>query len=149
MWISLLLGLNVLASTGVLLAAGFWDGVIEKLIGVLASAVAAAVVWLVGMLAKKLKIDLETEQKKAIREAAREAILWVAEKAAVEKKLKSVTLDSKKKLDLAADRLIKKYPKLPLGEARDIIEENLASVGEGAAAEALDFRSSRIRGSFH
>lgn len=108
------------------------EGVSGIFVKAAASALAALVAWAVTAIARRFGVALKKDQKDMIRAAAREAILFAAERAAVEKKLHNATMSGRTKLAVATGRLLDKVPGISRAEAEKIVSENLASVGEGA-----------------
>ena len=116
------------------LSAGDWRGsLIGGIAALLASALAYGVVAVGRGIAKKAGFELKKSHERWVHEIAQKAILWVAEKAAQKAKLKE-KMPSGRKLELAAMKLVEKVPGISMTEAREIVETNLADLGEGAAS---------------
>jgi len=131
-------GCIILASSGGLLLA---EAGSVSVSGELLQSVLAVAIALVSGLVSKLLIkttekagfQVDAAKQYAIEEATRKAIKFAAEWAAKRAKLQSFSTKGEQKLEVAAKRLLEKFPDISKDEAKKLVEEGLDDAREGAA----------------
>jgi hypothetical protein len=131
LWIGFVAALLYPASALAGAGNSIWQGVTDAVITIAATGFAALIAWLLTLLAKRFKIDIDAGKRKLVQDTVRSIILRVAEESAVAEKI-GRKMPSRGKLARAASRLMDKVPGISYKEAEELVEENLAPVGEGA-----------------
>lgn len=105
---------------------------IVSLEGLLASAISAAVVHLLLMVAAHFKLKVSLGQEAQLQMYAKQAAVYAEEWAAAKFKLENQVVSGKDKLEAASTMLLEKVPGIDPTEAAGIVRSVLPGLGIGA-----------------